>query len=198
MSSSAAEAKSLIRGRCRRERRGWAAQRQRAAATALAALADEPPLREAATVAAYMGCDGELDPAALLTRLRGAGTAILLPRTGPDHTLELAWAGDEADYAPTGPAGIPEPRGTACAPADAVPPAILLVPSVALARDGGRLGRGGGYYDRFLPKARAAGWLVVGVCHGAHIFDQLPLESHDQRVDALLSEDGWEIPEATP
>jgi molybdopterin-guanine dinucleotide biosynthesis protein A len=62
---------------------------------------------------------------------------------------------------------------------------------VAADRAGGRLGRGGGHYDRLLPLLRARGWRVVGVAHAAHLLDELPAEAHDARLDRVLSESGW-------
>ena len=192
MGSSTVQEKGFIRERYRRERRELSSAEQATRASRLASLASRAPLDGAATVAAYIACDGELDPASLLERLAAAGTGLLLPRTGTGRSLELAEIGSDATRAPTGPAGIPEPTGPACNLREVAKPAILLVPSVALSRDGGRLGRGGGYFDRFLPRVRSAGWVVAGVCHARHIVDQLPLEGHDIRVDALLSEEGWQ------
>ena len=63
----------------------------------------------------------------------------------------------------------------------------MLVPGLAFARDGARLGRGGGFYDRLLagPQLRAR---RVGVCFEVQIVEAMPLEEHDQRVDEVLTE----------
>ena len=66
---------------------------------------------------------------------------------------------------------------------------VLLVPGVAFSRNGERLGRGGGFYDRFLaePKLRA---FKIGVCFDAQLACEFPRESHDQAVDAVVTEFG--------
>ena len=61
---------------------------------------------------------------------------------------------------------------------------LVLVPGVAFDRQGGRLGFGGGYYDRFLPTTPA---LRVGVTYDECLADVLPCGEHDQRVDWIVT-----------
>lgn len=70
-----------------------------------------------------------------------------------------------------------------------VPPeeiGLLLVPGVAFTPDGHRLGRGRGFYDRFLahPALRAASF---GVCFSEQVVPELPVEAHDRPVARLFS-----------
>ena len=66
---------------------------------------------------------------------------------------------------------------------------LILVPGLAFTRDGRRLGRGGGYYDRLLA-ARAPRTIALGVCFDPQLVADLPCEPHDQRVDAVVTESG--------
>lgn len=189
MESSAKKAKHIKRGEFRRDRLSLSTSSQEKAATALASRATEMALLlEAKAVAAYIACDGEIDPALLLARCAARGSRILLPRTKNDGGLEFAEQEPGADSLPTGPGGILEPAGPPLALNRLPRASVLLVPSVALARDGTRLGRGGGYYDRFIPSARSAGWWIVGVCHDRYLVTSLPCEDHDARVDACLTD----------
>ena len=61
---------------------------------------------------------------------------------------------------------------------------LVLVPGVAFDRHGGRLGFGGGFYDRFLPTTPA---LRVGVTYDRCLADALPVDEHDQRVDWVVT-----------
>ena len=61
---------------------------------------------------------------------------------------------------------------------------LILVPGTAFDAGGGRLGQGGGYYDRFLEKTGA---LRVGVCHGFALQKSVPEEAHDARMDYILT-----------
>jgi len=72
-----------------------------------------------------------------------------------------------------------------------VTPDILVVPLLAFTRAGGRLGYGGGYYDRTLEALRNGGKpLVVGYAFGAQEVDALPLSPLDQPLDWVVTERG--------
>jgi 5-formyltetrahydrofolate cyclo-ligase len=66
---------------------------------------------------------------------------------------------------------------------------LVLVPGLAFTRDGWRLGRGGGFYDRFLAELPAR-TVKLGVCFEVQIVEALPAEEYDQRVDAVVTESG--------
>ena len=70
-----------------------------------------------------------------------------------------------------------------------VSPAIIVAPLLAFTRAGGRLGYGGGYYDRTLADLRKAGEvLAVGYAYGAQEVDALPLSPLDQPLDWIVTE----------
>lgn len=112
------------------------------------------------------------------------GWTICLPRVEGDrmefHRL-LHW-----DELTKGALGAMEPAvsaGTLTILGD-----IALVPGVVLDRAGRRLGRGGGFYDRFLQDFQGR---KIGVCFGCQIEDDVPVEPHDVSVDVIVTEDGW-------
>ena len=65
---------------------------------------------------------------------------------------------------------------------------LVLVPGVAFDREGGRLGMGAGYYDRFLPKAQSA--VLMGIAYDALVQDELPKYEYDVCMQLLASESG--------
>ncbi|WP_270729244.1 5-formyltetrahydrofolate cyclo-ligase [Shimia sp. Alg240-R146] len=68
-------------------------------------------------------------------------------------------------------------------------PEIVIVPLVAFDRNGGRLGYGGGFYDRTLERLRARrGTLAIGFAFDAQEADDLPLEPTDQPLDMMVTE----------
>ena len=78
-------------------------------------------------------------------------------------------------------------------PADGawIEPEILVVPLVAFDRNGGRLGYGGGFYDRTLERLRARrATLTIGFAFAAQEADALPLEPTDQPLDMIVTEAG--------
>ncbi|MCW2676528.1 MAG: 5-formyltetrahydrofolate cyclo-ligase, partial [Modestobacter sp.] len=70
--------------------------------------------------------------------------------------------------------------------------AATSMTTLAVARDGTRLGRGGGYYDRALPLARP-GAVLVAVAFDDELVDSLPAGEHDHRVHAVVTPSGgWQ------
>jgi 5,10-methenyltetrahydrofolate synthetase len=72
-----------------------------------------------------------------------------------------------------------------CAPEEV---GVILVPGLAFGRNGSRLGRGAGFYDRFLNAHPHA--LRAGVAFSDQVLDSLPEDPHDQRMDILLTDAG--------
>ena len=118
---------------------------------------------------------------------RAAGKSFAYPRV-EDGRLDLFRVDSLYELAP-GAFGVREP---AADPAHAVSPDaldLILVPGVAFTRDGARLGRGGGFYDRLLASFPAH-VCKIGVCFDSQIVAELPTESHDQHVDFIATESG--------
>ena len=74
---------------------------------------------------------------------------------------------------------------------DWMTPEIVIVPLVAFDRAGGRLGYGGGFYDRTLEGLRAARpTLAIGFAYAGQEAEGLPLEATDQPLDMVVTEAG--------
>lgn len=140
-----------------------------------------PELRTARTVLTYAAGPNELDVGGVAEDLRERGLTTLYPRVHGDH-LELVPVTDPTTLV-VGHRGIPEPVGpaTAITAVDAV-----IVPGVAFDRTGGRLGQGGGHYDRLLPRIGDA--LRIGVAFSCQIVPTVPRLAHDATVDIVVTE----------
>jgi len=73
---------------------------------------------------------------------------------------------------------------------------LLLVPGLAFSTGGMRLGRGGGFYDRLLARESVRAY-KLGVCFDMQAFPELPVESHDIAVNAVVTESGI-LPRTAP
>ena len=82
--------------------------------------------------------------------------------------------------------GLMEPKED-CAIADPQRIDLILVPGTAFDREGGRIGQGAGYYDRFL---ETRGALRVGVCHSFALLERVPCEMHDAAMDYVITPGG--------
>lgn len=69
----------------------------------------------------------------------------------------------------------------------AITPTLVFVPGLAFTREGQRLGRGAGFYDRFLT-GRGANAVKIGICFEFQIVDSLPSEPHDVVLDAVVTD----------
>ncbi len=149
-------------------------------------------LRRPLAVGVYAAFRSEADPLPLVRTCWLAGDTVAASRI---EGGELAWriVRDPEDWQP-GAWGIPEPdpARTAALPA-AKAPDIVLVPGLAFHPAGGRLGYGGGYYDRLYAKERAAGrsnicWIGFALTPQVTT-RELPVEAHDLPLDALATDE---------
>lgn len=140
----------------------------------------------AATVCAYVPVGTEPGSVALLDALRAAGRRVLLPIVTGREPLDWGvYFG--ADSLVPGPYGLREPSGLrlgrgAVANADAV-----LIPALAVDRQGVRLGRGAGHYDRSLGAVTAP---RIAIVRDEEYVDRLPAEPHDVLMTAVLTPSG--------
>jgi len=141
------------------------------------------PLAE--TVALYRAMGSELDTGALANVLHQAGRRLCLPVVLERDAAMIfrAWAPGEPLELDA--AGCPAPLPLS----EVVRPDLILTPLLAFDAHGGRLGQGGGYYDRtfaMLPDARRVGFAYAG-----QAVDRLDLEPHDIRLHGVLTETGY-------
>jgi 5-formyltetrahydrofolate cyclo-ligase len=171
-------------------RRRARSDRERAAAAAAVATALLRGLTGVRAFAAYVPEEIEPGHGRLPAAYTQLGARVLLPVVPPAGT-ELAWAVDTGRLAP-GRFGLLEPVGPRLGPTAIGTADVVVVPALAVARDGVRLGRGGGYYDRALAHART-GAVVVAVVFDEELLDELPAEPHDIRVQAVVTPSGgWQ------
>ncbi len=158
------------------------------AASRAAELAPLDRLPAFAVVSGYRPVGGEMDPEPLLERFARAGARIALPATvGRDAPLQFRCADGGGDLVPDA-LGIPSPGELAAR----LVPVLVVAPVLAFDSTGARLGQGVGLFDRTVAQLRAAGTVfVLGLAYAGQEVDSLPVEAHDQRLDAILTEGGY-------
>jgi 5-formyltetrahydrofolate cyclo-ligase len=141
-----------------------------------------PEWANARTVAFYAAQSSEPDLSALLD---ARGKTLCFPRVSGE-VLEFHRC-ESKEHLRAGPWKLLEPDPQHCPEIPAGEIDLIFVPGLAFTRTGGRLGRGGGFYDRFLAGVRPRA-VKLGICFHAQIVAALPLESHDHEVDQVVSE----------
>lgn len=147
-----------------------------------------PEAGAARTVAAYVSLGSEVGTDRLLADLHASGSRVLLPVVLED--LDLDWAvygGPEALVRAA--RGLREPVGHRLGVAAVTDADLVLVPAVAADPRGHRLGRGGGSYDRALARV-APHTPVVALLFEDEVLDEVPAESHDRPVSAVVTPGG--------
>lgn len=117
-----------------------------------------------------------------------AGCRVMLFESLPTEPDTARWIDDVHDRGWH--AFVPEVDGPdlRVVPGDLAPVEldVVIVPGVGFTADGGRLGQGGGHYDRFLPRLRPD-CVTIGVCFREQLVDRLPIEPHDALVDLVVA-----------
>ena len=137
-------------------------------------------LIENQTIVAYYPLPDEVDVRQLLDAWIAEGKTVFLPKVTGEDTMELRrYTG--RDSLQEGAFHILEPMGELMSDEASVD--VVLVPGVAFDAEGHRLGRGRGYYDRFLRTCKAR---TIGVCFDFQKVDEVPVDAFDITIDEVV------------
>lgn len=134
---------------------------------------------------AFLSMSDELDTTPLLRGALEAGFELYAPRTLRRSRRLIPTRLPSLDSVRSGAYGIREPTSDHVVEPEQL--GVVIVPAVAFDRRGWRLGRGGGYYDRFLERL-APDAVTCGVVFSRHLLDQVPTEPHDRPVQIVVTE----------
>jgi 5-formyltetrahydrofolate cyclo-ligase len=137
----------------------------------------------AATIFSYVSVADEPDTTALIEDAWKRGKRVCVPRCASMGIMH-AYGIRSMNDLQKGKYGIPEPQ-KGCPPVLASEIDLIIVPCVCCSVEGFRLGYGGGFYDRWLENRSAP---AVLLCFEKMLVPTVPLESHDQRVNILVSD----------
>ena len=140
--------------------------------------------RRAKTVCCYVSLPDEVQTGPLIMQMLEAGKRVVVPKV-QGRRLALSEIKDPARELAPGAFGVLEPKG-ALRPVALERLDLVLVPGLAFDRRGHRLGRGEGYFDRFLARVPET-TPTIGVCYDFQLVDRLPNEPHDQAVGVVIS-----------
>ena len=158
------------------------------AAERAAALLPLERLPAFAAFGGYHALGSELDPSPLIRRLAATGAMLALPVALSRDAPLVFRAWDPRDSLVADAVGVPAPPPSA----PGLHPDLVIAPVLAFDRRGGRLGQGGGHYDRTLESLRSSRPVfVLGLAYAGQEVEPMDLDPHDQRLDAILTETGY-------
>lgn len=145
-------------------------------------IAQTEEYQTARTLLLYAAVKGEPDLSALAFSAMSQGKTVAYPVCMPGHALVFRAVKSLSE--------LQADRYSIPAPADVCPAVtdfshcLCVVPGVCFSHEGERIGYGGGYYDRFLAQTDLTSF---GVTYKELVFDSLPADEHDIKVDAVFS-----------
>lgn len=176
--------KDELRKEIRTQRPHWTHEEYlRASSEVIAALTQYPGWGCWHTVMLYSSLPSEPYTKDIINTLYSQGLHVLLPKVLNDTQMEFRMYQGEA-HSHTGSFGITEPTTPKVNKFDDVQ--LIIIPGMAFDKQGYRLGRGKGYYDRFLstlPKHITK----LGICFDYQLRKTIPHDNYDMRMDAVIS-----------
>lgn len=140
------------------------------------------------SVLAFISLPDEIDTQPVLETAFHAGKRVFVPRVeGESLEFRRIFPADDPGAFCRGCFGVREPEGGQILDAEDFP-VLAVVPGLAFDRNGGRLGRGGGYYDRFFAGLDAAGfpYTAAGFCVECQLVERVPVDLLDRIMDCVL------------
>ena len=145
-------------------------------------LTANPAMAKAKTILLYYSLDDEVCTHELVTQLAEKGKTVLLPVVISERDMELRKYTGPQDLQ-DGFFNIMEPVGELFTDYDQID--VAVVPGMGFDTRGNRLGRGKGYYDRFLNKLKNA--YKIGICFDFQKLPGIPTEENDVKMDIVIS-----------
>lgn len=140
----------------------------------------------AGTIFVYVGTENEVNTSLIIKDALAKGKKVVVPKTLSLGHMEACEIDTMKDLSP-GRHGILEPRDTTYVISpDAID--VAFIPCVAYTREGFRLGYGGGFYDRYLPRGS---FKRILVSFSEMEVDSLPKDTFDEKVHGILTEKGY-------
>lgn len=173
--------KQSLRKLIAQEKKNHTAEQLKAwSSSILQQVENHPSFIHAGTVLLYYSLPDEVHTHAFIERWKDRKRLILPVVIGPTE-LELRCYTGKQDLA-KGKFGIEEPIGKAFTAFQEID--LAIIPGVGFDKQGNRLGRGKGYYDRILPEIQAP---KIGICYHFQLFDTIPTNQYDQPMNEVIT-----------
>ena len=150
----------------------------------MSSLLAHPRVQKADAILMYHSLPDEVDTHSALDQLLAMGKKVLLPKVISDTEMTIHRYTGPDSLQPSEPYGILEPITPEFSILNSQLLIIAVVPGMAFDKQGHRLGRGKGYYDRFLSRIPII--YKIGVCFPFQLIDNVPSEPNDILVDEVL------------
>jgi 5-formyltetrahydrofolate cyclo-ligase len=164
------------------------AERHAKSVQACGLVTSSPEFQAASVVMLYLSTQQEVDTAPIALRCWQAGKTVVVPKVSWDQRrmLPTEITSLTTGMTTTG-AGVREPIGGKPMPVGMID--MVVVPGLGFTDHGHRIGRGMGFYDRFLGQGEFLG-LSCGLAFGEQVVPELPVLEHDMALSMLVTDRG--------
>lgn len=142
--------------------------------------------KKANTIFVFVSYDTEVDTHNIIKKAIEDGKTVCVPKTISMEEGMLAIRINSFDDMASGNYGILEPK-YATPKVDESLIDLAFIPGLAFDKRGGRVGYGGGFYDRFMNSMREEA-KQIGLAYSFQMFDEVPMEKHDLFIDGLITD----------
>ena len=161
-------------------------ERQQRSAAATTSLLSTPEFANARVIMLYLSMTQEVATAPLALRCSQDGKQLCVPKIFPqDRSMMAVEINSLTSNILTDKKGLREPIVGEPVPLEFID--LIIVPGLGFGLAGQRLGRGAGYYDRFLSRSGFHG-ITCGLAFEAQILENLPMLPHDMHLDMLITD----------
>ena len=175
--------KSEIRREVRRRIKDLSPEQRALSATKIfTSIEQNSAFAEAKYIALFASMKDEVSTEYALKAWLEMGKRIVVPRVEGDIMRFYDYSPDKMQI---GAFGIEEPMGNEEVSAENID--LIIVPARAFTRSGERLGRGGGFYDKYMSLKGFRAY-KIGIAFSVQIFDSLPCDAHDIKVDEVITD----------
>ena len=147
----------------------------------IAKLFENQQFAEAQTILMYHSLPDEVCTHEAIKELVGMGKTVLLPRVVSDTEMTIHRYSSDNDLQISS-LGILEPSGEVVDDYEKID--VAVVPGMAFDKEGNRLGRGKGYYDRFLCATPYI--YIIGICFPFQLVEHVPTDENDRRMNTVI------------
>lgn len=137
--------------------------------------------QNAKTIFSYISLPEEVDTHPIIKKALDSGKKIYVPKIRDDYQMNIheIFSLNELEK---GQYNIEEPTGDKC---EQISFDIIIIPGIAFDLSRNRLGRGKGYFDRFLKKTKG---IKIGLCFKEQLLSCIPHEEHDIMMDQVITD----------
>ena len=166
-----------------RKRQYSSSQLEELSLSVLSRLADQESFRKAKIILMYYSLPDEVNTHTFIDEMIALGKTVLLPVVKDSENMEIREYSGRKDLT-EGSFHILEPTGKLFPPERYKEIEVGVIPGMSFDVKGNRLGRGKGYYDRFLKKVPTM--FKIGICFNFQKINTIPIEETDIRMDYIL------------